>query len=85
MFKKIFFTLIILAVLAFGGLSAYVSTIDWNKHKNKIAEQFEEISGKKVVFDGPVSLSFFPSPNLSAKDIKIFKSFCLRNARGPQL
>lgn len=71
-FKKIFFTLVILAVLAFGGLSAYVSTIDWNKHKNKIAEQFEEISGKKVVFEGPVSLSFFPSPNLSAKDIKIF-------------
>ncbi len=72
MFKKIFFTLIVLVILAFSGLSAYVSTIDWNKHKNKIAEQFEEISGKKIVFEGPVSLSFFPSPYLSAKDIKIF-------------
>ncbi len=72
MFKKIFFTLLILAVLTFGGLSVYVSTIDWNLHKNKIAQQFEEISGKKIVFEGPVSLSFFPSPYLSAKDIKIY-------------
>lgn len=72
MFKKIFITLVVLAVLVFGGLSVYVSTIDWNLHKNKIAKQFEEISGKKIVFEGPVSLSFFPSPYLSAKNIKIF-------------
>lgn len=71
-YKKIFFILVILIALAFGGLSVYVSTIDWNLHKNKIAEQFEEISGKKIVFEGPVSLSFFPSPYLSAKDIKIY-------------
>jgi len=71
-FKKIFLTLVILAVIAFGGVSIYVSTIDWNLHKNKIAQQFEEISGKKVVFNGEVSLSFFPSPYLSAKNIKIY-------------
>ena len=72
MFKKIFVTLIIFIGVSFGGLYAYVSTIDWNKHKNKIAEHFEEISGKKIVFEGPVSLEFFPSPYLSAKDIKIY-------------
>ena len=72
MFKKIFLTIVVLAILVFGGVSVYVSTIDWNLHKNKIAKQFEEISGKKIVFEGPVSLSFFPAPYLSAKDIKIF-------------
>lgn len=71
-FKKIFITLVILAVLAFGGLSVYVSTIDWNLHKNKIATQFEQVSGKKIVFEGDVSLSFLPSPYLTAKNIKIF-------------
>lgn len=71
-FKKIFLILVILVVLTFGGLSVYVSTIDWNLHKNKIAKQFEEISGKKIVFEGPVSLSFFPVPYLSAKDIKVY-------------
>ena len=74
MVKKIFFILILIVALAFGGLSVYVSTIDWNLHKNKIAQQFEEISGKKSIFEGPVSLSFLPSPYLSAKDIKIYNT-----------
>ncbi|MBE6450694.1 MAG: AsmA family protein [Alphaproteobacteria bacterium] len=74
MIKKIFFILVLVVALAFGGLSVYVSTIDWNLHKSKIAEQFEEISGKKIVFEGPVSLSFLPSPYLSAKDIKIYNN-----------
>ena len=74
MFKKIFLGLVVFIALAFGGLSVYVSTIDWNMHKNKIAQQFEEISGKKIIFEGPVSLSFLPSPYLSAKDIKIYNN-----------
>ncbi len=72
MFKKLFISLIVIAVLAVGGVSAYISTIDWNKHKGKIAEQLENITGKKVVFGGNVSLSVFPTPYLTAKDIKIY-------------
>lgn len=72
MFKKIFIGLIVLAVLAFAGLSFYVSTIDWNLHKAKIAAQIEDLTGKRVVFDGDVDLSFFPRPYLSAKNIKIY-------------
>ena len=52
MFKKIFLTFVLLAVLAAGGLSFYVSTIDWNLHKDKIALQFEQLTGKKIVFNG---------------------------------
>ena len=72
MIKKIVIGVIVLAVLAFGGLSVYVSTIDWNMHKNKIASQLEQVSGKKIVFEGDVSLSFLPSPYLTAQNIKIF-------------
>lgn len=72
MFKKIFIGLIVIAILAFAGLSFYVSTIDWNQHKAKIANQIEDLTGKRVVFEGDVDLSFFPRPYLSAKNIKIY-------------
>lgn len=74
MLKKLFIGLIVIAALIIGGISAYISTIDWNQHKEKIAAQFENITGKKVVFAGDVSLSLFPSPYLSAKDIKIYNN-----------
>ena len=70
-FKKIFISLIVIVALAAGGLSAYISTIDWNKHKDKIAEQLEYITGNRIVFGGSVSLSVFPTPYLTAKDHKI--------------
>lgn len=72
MFKKIFFSLVIISALAAGGLYFYVSQIDWNQHKTKIAEQIENITGKKVVFEGDFNLSFLPRPYLTAKNIKIF-------------
>ena len=72
MFKKIFITLIILIALAFGGLTYYVSTIDWNNYKNKMAEQLENVTGKRVVINGNVGLTFWPRPHLSATNIKIY-------------
>ena len=72
MIKKFFIGVVVIAALAIGGLSAYISTIDWNRHKDKIAEQLENITGKRVVFGGSVSLSIFPTPYLTAKDIKIY-------------
>lgn len=72
MFKKLIIGLMVVFALILGGVSAYVSTIDWNKHKDKIAQQFENVTGKKIVFEGNVSLSVFPSPYLTAKNIKIY-------------
>ena len=72
MIKKIFIGLMIVAALTMGGITAYISTIDWNKHKDKIAEQLESITGKRVEFGGTVSLSIFPKPYLTAKNIKIY-------------
>lgn len=74
MFKKILIALFVLVILALGGLSYYISTIDWNLHKNKIAAQIEDITGKKIVIRGKIDLKILPSPYLSAKDIKIYNA-----------
>ena len=50
--KKVLVIVISLFVLLFAGLWAYVANLDWNKHKDKIAAQIFELTGKKIVFDG---------------------------------
>jgi len=70
--KKLWLILGGVVVLLVGALSVYVSMIDWNQHKDKIAAQFNDITGKRVVFDGPVSFALLPSPKLTATDIKVF-------------
>lgn len=75
--KKILLVIIALLILAAGAFFLYVSMIDWNSHKDRIATQFSNVTGKEVVFDGPVSFKVFPSPYLSAQNIKIYN----KNAR----
>ncbi|MGN0914541.1 MAG: AsmA family protein [Alphaproteobacteria bacterium] len=72
MAKKIWIALSLILVTAIVGVSVYVSTIDWNQHKDKIAAQFTEVTGKRVVFEGPVTFSLFPSPYLTASNIKVY-------------
>ena len=70
---KILILSFLLLIIAVGGfVYYYVSNIDWNQHKGKIASQFSEITGKRIVFDGSVHITFLPSPNLVANDIKIY-------------
>jgi len=64
----------VLGAMAVAGLSFYVSNIDWNKHKGKISSYLSDISGKKVVFNGPVSLSLFPSPYFSADNVMVYSA-----------
>ena len=71
MAKKIILIFLGVFVLAVGGLTAYVSTIDWNTHRQEIADKFSEITGKKIEFSGPISVELLPQPTLSAKNIKI--------------
>ncbi len=70
--KKVLLILGVVLALAAGGIFVYISTIDWNQHKDKIAAQFNDITGKRVVFEGPVSFSLLPSPYLTATDIKVY-------------
>ena len=67
--------LILFLLLVLGGAGAayyYISTIDWNQHKDKIAAEFSNFTGKRIVFNGPVHLTFLPAPKLKAEDIKIY-------------
>ena len=61
-----------LTVLSAIAVVGYVASIDWNQHKDKIAEKFFEVTGKKIVFDGPISMSLLPSPYLNASNVKIY-------------
>lgn len=72
MLKKIILGLLVLIVLALGGITIYLNMIDWNQHKAVIAKQFSDATGKQVSFDGAVSLNLFPSPYLEASDIKMY-------------
>ena len=53
--KRFLIGLVLLVVAAVAGLLIYVASIDWNLHKDKIAEQFLDATGKRIVFEGPVS------------------------------
>ncbi|MBR6663897.1 MAG: AsmA family protein, partial [Alphaproteobacteria bacterium] len=70
--KKLLIAILFLVLAAVAGLSIYIYTIDWNKHKSVIAQQFFDATGKKIVFEGPVSFKIFPSPYLRATKIKIY-------------
>jgi conserved hypothetical protein len=72
MWKKVLLLIIILVLAAVGGVTVYLNNIDWNRHKDKISQQFSAATGKEVVFDGPVRFSLFPSPYLEAGDISIY-------------
>ena len=70
--KKLLLVLFGLLIVAVAGASVYVSTIDWNQHKNIIAQQFSAATGKKIVFEGPVSFKLLPTPYLNASNVKIW-------------
>ncbi|MDR1026603.1 MAG: AsmA family protein [Lactobacillus sp.] len=70
--SKFWLALIAIVVLGVGGVTMYFSMIDWNENKHRISNQFSEVTGKRVEFDGPVTFKLFPSPYLSASDVKIY-------------
>ena len=70
--RNTFLLLFFLIVIGAGAGYYYISNIDWNQHKDKIATEFMNFTGKKIVFEGPVHLTILPSPNLQAEKIKIY-------------
>lgn len=72
LFKILIITFLLLLTGAGAGGYYYISNIDWNQHKDKIAAEFSDITGKRIIFDGPAHLTLLPSPNLRAEDIKIY-------------
>ena len=71
MVKKIFAVILLLVIVALAGITYYVSSMDWNVYKQDIAYKFSEATGKKIEFNGPISVSLLPQPKMSANDIVI--------------
>ncbi len=72
--KKFILGLVVFLMLAAGGFVLYVTNIDWNQHKDKIAEQVYNLTGKSVDFEGRLSFEILPSPYLNASNAKIYNS-----------
>ena len=72
--KKVIIGVLLVLILAGGGAFFYITNIDWNKHKDKISEQFYNSTGKHITFAGNVSFKIFPTPYLNAIDAKIYNS-----------
>lgn len=70
--KKFFLIFVGVVLLLGGGAVYYVMNMDWNKHKDTIANQFHELTGKYVKLDGNVTLKIFPAPYLNVSNAKIF-------------
>ena len=70
--KKVLLIDVSTLVVLVAGLWIYVANIDWNRHKDKISAQLLALTGKKVVFEGPVEMSILPSPYLTASDVKVY-------------
>ena len=72
MLKKILLGLFLVIILVFGGLTYYVSTLDWNTYKSKIADKFLEITGKEIDFAGSLNVSLFPEPHIIADNVSVY-------------
>lgn len=71
MFKKVLLISVIVILLIAGGLTAYVANMDWNSYRTDIADRFSKTMGKKIEFSGNISVSLWPKPHLSAKNVNI--------------
>ncbi|MBQ8482034.1 MAG: AsmA family protein [Alphaproteobacteria bacterium] len=69
--KKIILISLLIVILAVGGFSFYLSKMDWNVHKERLAAQLSEAMGKKINFSGNLKVELFPHPQLSANDVEI--------------
>lgn len=72
MIKRIVLGLFLIILLSFGGLTYYISTLDWNAYKDEISGKFLELTGKEIKFEGPLSVSLLPQPVMIAENISIY-------------
>ncbi len=70
--KKLLLTVLIAGALSAAAVAYYINAIDWNEHKTELATEFKELTGKEIVFGGPVVFKIFPRPYLQASGVKIY-------------
>lgn len=74
MLKKVIVGILCLVILAFTGVGIYVYTLDWNKHRTTVSQRLSQITGLNAVIDGNLKIEFFPTPKVTAGQVKFYKS-----------
>jgi len=59
-----------LFVLVAGGIGIFVATLDIDVHKDRIAQEVEKATGRKLAFGGKLKLSLFPRIELSVVEVR---------------
>ena len=68
--KFVYAFLIVLALLV-AALFLVPLLLDWEQYKPEIAERLEAITGRDVTIDGPLAVTFLPTPTIEATDLRI--------------
>jgi uncharacterized protein involved in outer membrane biogenesis len=69
--KKLAIALLVLVVVLIGAVLAAPLYLDVNQYKGEIEETASEMLGRKVVIDGTISVSLFPTTSLSVENVKV--------------
>lgn len=56
-------------VLAVAGLGVALATLDFGRFAGPVAAQVERVTGRALAFEGAVSLTLWPNPSLSLRDV----------------
>ena len=69
--KKLAIALLVLVIVVIGAVLAAPLYLDVNQYKGKIEKTASEMLGRKVVIDGNISVSLFPTTSLSVENVKV--------------
>lgn len=69
--KKLLIFLLILVLIAGGGLFAFYKTLDEESYKAQIIEATKELTGRDMLVKGDVSIHLFPSPTISMSNVEV--------------
>ncbi|MGI9490913.1 MAG: AsmA family protein [Geminicoccaceae bacterium] len=61
----------LLVILTVTGLAAIPYVVPWERYRPDIEAGFERLTGQDVTIHGPIDVSLFPRPSLSARDVAI--------------
>lgn len=71
MIRYIGIAVAVLVALAVAALLAAPEFVDWNRHRAEVAARMQDVLGRPVAIDGPLSLSLLPVPHLTAAKLRL--------------
>ena len=69
--RKLSIAVAILLVTAIGAVLVGPSFIDWSDHKDAVAREISDLTGRRLAIEGEVELALLPSPRLRAEKVTL--------------